>query len=214
MKKPILISLTALSITITTHAQTSFTGTVVLANDNANPAATLASSTFGLVFVGTANNPIPLNRDINLTFLGGNSVGSLSQIATLTFANGRAQGDYTTLQIPGQFLDLTGNVYGVPSFASTSPTGLSAFFDVQAWLGNDTTYAAALADGSATGTSGIFEGPAGGLVNPVPFPPASIGDGMPSFLVTTPEPTTLALCGLGAASLLLLRRKKQPFQCS
>ncbi len=207
MKKPLLVSFIALVTTLGVHAQTGFTGTVTFDNGNANPAATLASSTFGMVFIGTANNPIPLDQDINVTLLGGSTAGSLSLIDSLTFANGLAQGDNTFLEAPGVFLDLTGSVYQVPGFLSSNPVGAFAYFKLEAWFGKDATYENALADGSPTGNSGAYLSELGGVGSP-PSPPASIGDGMPSFLVPSPEPGTLALFGLGAASLLLFRRKK------
>lgn len=185
---------------VAAHAQL---GLVSFDNPNANPAATLSSSTFGLVFTGTALNPVPLHQDINLALLGGPSAGSLSPIVSFTFANGLANGDNTVFGTPGQFTDITGNVYDVPGVAADAV----GFFQVEAWLGSDATYAAALLDGSAVGTSGIYQTLTGGT-GAIQGPPRSVGDGMPSFLVATPEPTTLALCGLGAASLLLFRRRK------
>jgi hypothetical protein len=202
MKKPIVGPLIALATALGAHAQTSLTGTVSFDNLNANPAATLASSTFGMVFIGTSSHPIPLDQDINLTLLGGPSAGSLSLISSLTFANGLAPEDNTFVQAPGEFLDTTGNIYNVPGVAAEG----IAFLQIEAWLGNDATFAAALSDGSPVGTSGIYQSHTGG--GSPPAVPVSVGDGMPSFLVPSPEPTTLALCGLGTASLLLLRRKK------
>src|SRR5260221_13651807 len=137
MKKPILISSIAIFIAVGAHAQTSFTGTITFDNGNANPAATLSSSTFGMVFIGTINNPIPLDQDINVTLLGGNSAGSLSLINSLTFANGLAHGDNTLLQAPGIFLDPNGSIYQVPGFLSGNPVRAFAYFKVEAWLGND-----------------------------------------------------------------------------
>jgi hypothetical protein len=203
MKKLILSFLIVLSAIVGAYAQFNPIGTVSFDSLNANPAATLSSTSFGLVFTGTSNNPIPLNQNINLALLGGPNAGSLSLIAALTFANGLAQGDNTLLQVPGAFQDPSGAVYSVPGV----PGGGIGFFEVEAWLGNDVTYAQAVGDLSPNGSSGIYSGFTGNGGIP-PSIPVSIGDGMPSFLVTTPEPTTLALCGLGAASLLLLRRKK------
>jgi len=71
------------------------------------------------------------------------------------------------------------------------------------------TYAQALADGYNTGISGLVP-----ITLTTSADPSTIQDltALASFSVSgpsiVPEPTTLALCGLGAASLLLFRRKK------
>jgi len=200
MKKQILTGILALGTAVGALAQ----GTVTFDNGNANAAATPTSPNFGLVFTGGSNAPVPLGQDINLTLLGGASAGAMANIATFLLADGTATLDWGFLQGPGQFSDPNGNVYNVPGVAA-SGTGT---FQVEAWLGQDTSYAAALADGSAHGTSGIYTEVTGGGT----IPPASIGDNMPSFTLTlpgvVPEPTTFALLGLGASTLLLFRRKK------
>lgn len=73
-----------------------------------------------------------------------------------------------------------------------------------------TSYNQALADGYNTGLSGLVP-----ITLTTSADPSTIQDltALQSFTVSgpitvSPEPTTLALCGLGAASLLLLRRKK------
>ena len=73
----------------------------------------------------------------------------------------------------------------------------------QAWFGSFATYALAAAGGANVGTSALFTASAAAAPN---LP----GDAFPaSFTVqSVPEPGTLVLAGLGAASLLLFRRKK------
>jgi len=203
MKKQILTGIIALGTAVGALAQ----GTVTFDNGNANAAAGPSAANFGLVFTGGSNAPVPLGQDINLTLLGGASAGSLSTIATYLLADGTATLDWGFGQNPGQFADPNGNVYAVPGVA----LGGTGTFQVEAWLGQDTSYAAALADGSAHGTSGLYTSATGGGGSP-PGAPISIGDAMPSFTLTlpgvVPEPTTFALLGLGASSLLLFRRKK------
>ncbi len=197
MKKQILTGIIALGTAAGALAQ----GTITFDNGNQNASPTLGDQNHGSIYV----NGALLNQDINLTFLAGPTAGSLATQVTLLLKDGSGAGDNTLLGNAGQFLDTTGGVYtlGVAG-------GAVAFYDVEAWLGQDTSYAAALLDGSATGTSGVFSGATGASGSP-PGPPNSVGDYMPSFNVAatiTPEPTTLALAGLGAASLLLFRRKK------
>jgi len=160
----------------------------------------------GAVFVKTGSTTALVNQDINVALLGGASAGSLSQLAVLQLqGNGLGQGDVTGIGTPGVFTDLSGALITIPG---TGANG-NAFFQVEAWTGNALTYAAAQADGtSAWGITPVFVNPTGGTA---PVAPADL-TGMPSLVLTTPtvtpEPTTLALCGLGAASLLLFRRKK------
>jgi len=72
--------------------------------------------------------------------------------------------------------------------------------------GAATSYAQAVADGYNAGISGLVP-----ITLTTSADPSTIQDltALASFTVGTvaPEPTTLALCGLGAASLLLFRRK-------
>jgi len=198
MKKQILTGILALGMAVGASAQ----GLVTFDNANANPAAGPSATTFGNIFV----NGALLNQDINLTLLGGSSSSNLTTYVTLLLKDGSAAGDNTALGNLGQFLDPSGGVYAINGV----PLGAAGTFEVEAWLGLDTSYAAALADGSAAGTSGIFTSVTGGNGTPA-LPPNSVGDGMPSFNVVptiSPEPTTFAMLGLGAASLLLFRRKK------
>jgi len=75
------------------------------------------------------------------------------------------------------------------------------------WNGNGTTsYAQALAAGYNTGLSALIPIT---LVTGTDPNVKDLGAMLPFTVGTVaPEPTTLALCGLGAASLLLFRRKK------
>jgi len=197
MKKQILTGIIALGTAVGALAQSA----VTFDNSGANAAGSITATNHGQLFV----NGAPLSQDINLTLLGGASAGSLSTIATYLLADGTATLDYGFLATPGQFADPNGNVYAVNGVAA----GGAATLQVEAWLGLDTSYAAALADGSAVGTSGIYTSPTGGTTAGGAIPPVSIGDNMPAFNVAAvPEPTTLALLGLGASSLLLFRRKK------
>ena len=187
-------------------------GTVTFDNaDSPSTGAPIFATSFGSIYFNNYVNihNALLHQDINLTLLGGPSASSLSNIVTLTLAGpGTAIGDWSFLSNPGQFLDPSGSVYGLPGVALNG----TGFVQVEAWLGNDLSYAAALADYSATGQTPVYAtltggGSVGG--NP-PNNPISIGDAMPSFIVAPPdpEPSTLALFGLGATSLLFFRRKK------
>jgi len=90
--------------------------------------------------------------------------------------------------------------------------GQQGNFIIAAWStdgGIDTTYAQALADPlSQEGKSPVVLSPVLGGNAAFPTVPNS-GEGWTSFSLTAaPEPSTMALAGLGAAGLLLFRRRK------
>lgn len=80
---------------------------------------------------------------------------------------------------------------------------------VAAWGGNYATFDAAQQASAAIGVSGPFAVATG---NPTTTPPGTAGS-LSAFTGVTaisavPEPSTLALAGLGAAALLILRRRQ------
>jgi hypothetical protein len=102
----------------------------------------------------------------------------------------------------------------------TTPSGsVSGTFEVVSWLGSATTWAAAFAPGNnttyATQGANLVEFTAK-MADPTTIPPgipASINSGANQWsgnliLTPVPEPSTIALGGLGAAALLLFRRRK------
>jgi len=85
--------------------------------------------------------------------------------------------------------------------------GTAAAIQVRAWdASKGATYEAALAAGGATGKSLTLTIPTGGVGEPPSLPADLVG--LQSFSLTiVPEPTTLALGLLGAALLVIRRRK-------
>jgi hypothetical protein len=77
---------------------------------------------------------------------------------------------------------------------------------IQAWLGNATSYATAVTKGTATYNQRLADP----SVSPPPTTPSLVD--MPSIVLSgaapVPEPSTFALAGLGAAALLIFRRRK------
>jgi hypothetical protein len=140
--------------------------------------------------------------------------------AALTYAN------YSTA-ISGWSLAGVTSVFNTPAsiqgvFSGTTQTlngvaaGANAWLEIVAWNGGASTLAAAVTTG--TGTSATFFGnstvwaeqtgnPGGSPAVPTP---SITGAGQFAGISTqpVPEPTTIALGGLGAASLLLFRRRK------
>jgi len=127
--------------------------------------------------------------------LGGSSAANLAPIGTTAFLSGGGAGYFLggTQVIPGV---LEGGV---------------AFIQIRAWdTTKGATYALAFASGAgdAWGASGVFSVTTGAPTANPPTTPATLV-GLTSFnLNPIPEPTTFALAGLGAAALLLFRRRK------
>jgi hypothetical protein len=132
----------------------------------------------------------------------------------LYFAAGSGQAE-TALQrfttpVQAQIAPIAGYFLGGTATVPGAAGGTAASFQVRAWSGTFTSYAAALASGSSStfiGKSAVFNVAALGGAGQPPSPPASLN--MPGFTVApVPEPTAIVLGALGAGALLLLRRRK------
>jgi len=166
-------------------------GQINLDNINNNPAtATPTSTSGGLFYIQSGSSAVLINTDFNVQFYGGSDQNNLALLGTFVNSGGGAAGG------AGTFLDLSGVPATIPGATA------SAFFRIDAWEGA-ATYAAS----NTKGSSGVFSNPLG---NPNASPPGTPTDftGMPSVVLTVPEPSTFALAGLGAAALLIFRRRK------
>ena len=95
----------------------------------------------------------------------------------------------------------TGTAFAV---SGTSPSTTYSLFMI-GWNGLYATPALAAANGSAVGWSSVFSYTAATVTGI----PQNMSGLAPNFGVAgVPEPTTIALCGLGALSLLAFRRRK------
>lgn len=116
-------------------------------------------------------------------------------------------GGVGTLVSPGRF------ILGTKTTDTDAAAGSTIFVSIRGWTGNFATWneaAAAAASGTQVwlGASGVFSMATGGVGTP-PSPPIAISTipGFTGFTITVPEPTTFALAGLGAAALLIFRRR-------
>lgn len=178
-------------------------GQGILANNTANNggiSATTGGQVFveGVIFDGTTYN-------LGVTISGGPDAGSLAPIGLGTYTFATDPKGYTG-DSPGHFA-LGNGVLTVPGLA---PGASSATIKLDIWFdgvsGLFANYGAAFAGGGKVGSITWVNAVGNPLANP-PAPPAAL-DQMPSVnLVIAPEPSTLALAGLGVASLLLFRRR-------
>jgi len=170
-------------------------GQINLDNIANNPAtATPTSTSGGLFYIQSGSSAVLINTDFNVSFFGGSDANNLTLLGTFVGSGGGAAGG------AGTFLDLS----GVPATIAGSTS--SGFFRIDAWEGA-ATFAAAVSGNLPNGTSGVFSNPLG---NPNASPPGTPTDftAMPSVVLAVPEPGTFALAGLGAAALLIFRRRK------
>jgi hypothetical protein len=89
------------------------------------------------------------------------------------------------------------------------PAGTAAQFQILAWQSTFASYAASFAGGGLVGNSTIFSANTSPNIAPPPTPTPLAGL-YPGFsMAPAPEPSTIALAGLGAATLLFFRRRKK-----
>jgi len=194
MKKQLLTAILAAGLAAGAFAQ----GTVVFENSAGSGNITFDSSSGAFASPG--------QYTIALLWAPGTSVvpqNSLTQIAVYTPTAGGGNG-------AGFFQDPT-----VVTTPAGTAGGAQAIFEVVGWTGNFANWAAASAPGGAAkiGQSAEF---VNGTGNPggSPATPAVLLSGTGGawngnlVIAPVPEPTTLALGGLGAAALLLFRRRK------
>jgi hypothetical protein len=151
----------------------------------------------GTVGYSAANSQM-LGADVNFALYGGATAGTATTLLE-SLTGSAITGDNGNW---GQLSDIAGNVYSVPGSAASS----TVYLDLEVWEGNATSYAAAVAAGAYTGNTGVFANASGGGLSA----PVSL-TGMPDLQLATstviPEPSTLAMAGVGLASMLFLRRK-------
>jgi PEP-CTERM motif-containing protein len=165
---------------------------------------------------GSAGNTAAISGAAGSYYFG--LLTSSAQGGPFTFA-----GNYATNSV-------TGRLAGGPNTGVTVTgwqPGATMFFEVAGWsasLGHDFQNTWVKADGSVNtaafpgsgffGVSSIASGIAGGGPNSLPPQPLFGSAGVSGFNLnpiggaTVPEPSSMALAGLGAAALLIFRRRK------
>jgi len=173
---------------------------------------TFDGSTGGHISInGAADTTADVNAELLYSSTG--TAGTFNPLITMLLsssatASGPAAGQVITaagdisFNGDGSLYDSGGQAYIVPAIAS----GATAFFEVVAWTGNGANPAA---PGIDAGTSAVFTEVLTAASSPSQ---ANIGNMLALNLVPTtiiPEPSTLAMAGVGLASMLFLRRKNK-----
>jgi hypothetical protein len=168
---------------------------------------------------GSANGTVSINgvldagtQAINATLLASTTAtGTFTPIAQLLLSSnntasndGNVGFDSTDILSAAGDVKASGKIQDQSVNAYLTANATTYFFEVQGWLGNGVSFANA----TTSGTTAVFS-----QTLPVPTSPALQGlTSMPALnLVTTavPEPSTLAMSGVGLASMLIFRRRNK-----
>jgi len=157
------------------------------------------------------NGVLDTSTDINfeLLYSATGVAGSFSPVATLLNSSNvsgptgtalgqtyTALGDITGIGT-GQLYDLSGAAFILPV-----ASGGTAYFEAEAWTG---TGASPGGPGVDSATSPVFTEVLSAATSPTQ---ANISNIASLNLVAVPEPSTLAMAGIGLASMLIFRRRK------
>jgi len=102
-------------------------------------------------------------------------------------------------------ISFLGTISEASGSAFTLPSGGTDFFQVLAWAGNSATYPGP-SPGAAACKSAVFSEVIASGATAFPGDISSVGV---INLVSVPEPSTLAMAGVGLASMLMFRRRNK-----
>jgi hypothetical protein len=164
-------------------------------------------SGYGIIVIGNTPSPAPAPVGTFVEVLAGASANSLSPVSNFV-ASGNPNYIFTV-----QPNDINGNGPGTGSFFDAGygrvpavAPGATAFIQVLAWE-TAGSFAAAATAGDYNGASPVFTVTLG-TSPPAPYVPMPAVLALPGDIIFAfvPEPSIIALGGLGAATLLLMRR--------
>lgn len=180
------------------------TTTTAGVNDAVIDAKVYVDAVGGTLCSGSGYRAALLGGAVGSTPASASSVGTLTLLASPTTA--ATWVEFRT-GAPAGYINIGTDVARVTAL----PYGTTGVFQMVAWSGNYTTFAAAYAAAQSdlsvkVGWSALLTRPTS--QNATDLNPPNL-QGLASFAITTvPEPSTMALAGLGAAALLIFRRRK------
>jgi hypothetical protein len=202
--KKLILSVTAMAAcSVGAFAQ----GTITF-DGSGNANSSLSASSGGQVFI---NGVLDTAQDINAELLySSTATGTFSPVVTLLLTSGNAgtgisslgqtltaAGDITGYGT-GVLFDNSGQSFTIPSIGS----GVVAYFEVEGWLGNSSSLATAAVGGTTAAFSETLTANSS--------PTQAVINNMPALnLTAVPEPSTLAMAGVGLASMLIFRRRNK-----
>jgi len=195
MKLKTLVVLMAAGISASTYGQG-----VILQN-----VGTGLGGTNGAVFMpGGVTKFDGLVNNLGVTVSGGMDAASLQPVGLGTFKASNDPKTYTGADVGAFALGAIGQAFNIPGVAAggVATIRLQMWFDGSASAGLFPTFDAAKAGGGMYQEVTFLQNTS----NP-PLTPAGPLNGMPNVVLIVPEPSTLALAGLGIASLLVFRRR-------
>jgi len=205
MKKVIVSAIVGLAAGV---AMTSYGQSVILLNNYTSSGPYV---TYGAGSDGTVGNGVNGSYTMGIYWALGNITGSVSSdptgvaipssLGALTLgAGGGSTATFETTAFGQAGAAVAGSVFGIPG--TTGNGGETVTLMVIAYEG--ASYAAA----TERGHSAAFTLSTSANSSPTPVTITPGMSGFSVFAVTVPEPTTMALGGLGLAALLVARRKK------
>jgi hypothetical protein len=177
-------------------------GPVYLSGNSPNdtPAGTTVYGA-GYLLIGTTGGMVGITTYAQL--LGANGAGAAessllpSTSPPTTFRTGAGAGFFAAT---------------TATFNNIPPDAAAGSFELAVWDNSTGLYSTWIQASSAVAAGTIFGGRSAEFtllqIGGTTFTPPDIVPAMQSFSISIPEPTTVALAGLGAAALLIFRRRK------
>ena len=173
--------------------------------------STAANNALNSIFSGAATSGSPT------TSASPNAGYSTATAWSALLTTGAIQVDGTTVGVPAVYLNTgngTINYLGGISYSSDNISPGTYYAVVIAWnpgTGGDSTIAAASGNGDLVGWSKVFSYTAtsGGTATPATMSALPGTFGVGGTVVGVPEPSTLALAGLGGFGMLMAFRRKK-----
>jgi hypothetical protein len=198
MKKLVIAGLMSASLAIGAFGQ----GSINVSD--ANSTGGLAYTTAGNYYSGTYGlEVLYLNASAVPTSLTGANT-DYALLSGLGFTSAHVYANQTITSANAGVFTL-----GELDIAGVSTAGASVVLALAAWNNSSATWATGTAASGALAGVATFVNPTANYTAvPAPIPADLTGFTTDLVMTTVPEPTTLALAGLGAAALLIFRRRK------